>query len=299
MREAAYETLQSLWSAWLRRRLARDFAAVERFCLFVGYPRSGHSLVAALLNAHRDAVIAHELDVPPLILAGCRRDALYARIVARARWFHLRGDRSNYAYRVPGQWQGRFATLRVIGDKRGGATARCIAAVPDFLERVRGVVGVPLRVIHVVRNPFDNVAAIAQWHAMPLEEAVRYYFMHCEVTSRLGSLCGQDELLSLRHEELIDDPAGVLARLCAGLGLAPYPGYLDDCRALVFPRATYTRRKVAWPPALRREVEERAAAYPHLAGYAYDDDAPAGSRSEAAPRPDVGRRLARTEPTGA
>ena len=138
---------------WLRRRRARDFATVERFCLFVGYPRSGHSLVGALLNAHRDAVIAHELDVPPLIVAGCARDELYARILARARWFHLRGDRSNYAYRVPRQWQGRFAALHVIGDKRGGAVTRCIAAEPDFLERVRPLVGVPLRLIHVVRNP--------------------------------------------------------------------------------------------------------------------------------------------------
>jgi hypothetical protein len=277
MRDAAYGLLQDAWSAWLKRSLARELAAVERFCLFVGYPRSGHSLVGALLNAHRDAVIAHELNVPPLILAGCRRDELYARIVARARWFHLRGDRSNYAYRVPGQWQGRFAALKVIGDKRGGAVTRAIAATPDFLERVRALVGVPLRLVHVVRNPFDNIAAISIWERMTLAESARFYFAHCDTTARLDALCRPDELTTLRHEDMLRDPRASLTRVCGALGLAPYPGYLDDCSAIVFGQGTFTRRKVEWPAALVDEVTTRAASYPHLAGYAFDDDVPDGA----------------------
>ena len=281
MRDAAYGILQDVWCRWLRWQLARELASVERFCLFVGYPRSGHSLVGALLNAHRDAVISHELDAPPLILAGCSRDELYARIIARARWFHLRGDRSNYAYRAREQWQGRFARLRVVGDKRAGSVTRSIAAHPDFLERVRDLVGVPLRLIHVVRNPYDNIAAIEIWHGLSLAESVRYYFMHCDTTARLDTLCRPDELLSLRHEEMLQDPAATLARLCAFLGLEHDPQYLDDCRSIVFPRTTYTRRKAAWTPALLDEVQQRLASYPHLAGYAFDevDDGDGGGGS--------------------
>ena len=36
---------------------------VERVCLFIGHPRSGHSLVGAMLDAHPDLCIAHELDM--------------------------------------------------------------------------------------------------------------------------------------------------------------------------------------------------------------------------------------------
>src|SRR5262245_32956253 len=117
-REGVYQIIQTTRSARLRRRHRADFDRVERFCLFVGYPRSGHSIVGAMLNAHRDAVISHELIVPPLILRGCGRDELFARILARAEWFNMRGNRANYDYRIRHQWQGRFATLRVIGDKR-------------------------------------------------------------------------------------------------------------------------------------------------------------------------------------
>src|SRR5690349_19736467 len=53
------------------------FAEVERFCLFVGCNRSGTSLVASLLNAHRNAVIAHEFHVLPAMRAGHMRDDLF------------------------------------------------------------------------------------------------------------------------------------------------------------------------------------------------------------------------------
>ncbi len=148
-KNGVYRLHQSVWSAWARRRYRAELAAVERFLLFVGYPRSGHSIVGALLNAHRDAVVAHELDAPPLIVGGCSRDELFSRILARAYWFNMRGNRANYPYAVPGQWQGRFETLRVIGDKRGGSVTHTLADHPDFFERVRSLVGIPLRLVHV------------------------------------------------------------------------------------------------------------------------------------------------------
>ena len=73
-KDGVYRLHQDVWSAWARRRYRQEFAAVERFLLFVGYPRSGHSIVGALLNAHRDAVVSHELDAAPLIAGGCSRE---------------------------------------------------------------------------------------------------------------------------------------------------------------------------------------------------------------------------------
>jgi hypothetical protein len=270
MQHALYRMHQSVWSAWARRRYRSHFAEVEKFCLFVGYPRSGHSLVGAMLNAHRDAVIAHELNAPDWILAGCTREVLYSRILARAYWFNLRGNRSNHEYQIPNQWQGRFARLEIVGDKRAGAVTRAIASHPDFLERVRALIGVPLRLVHVVRNPFDNIAAISKWHDMSLEESVAYYFSHCETIGRLGAVTRPGEVLTVAHERLVQEPRRVLAELCAFLDLDAYEGYVDDCASVVFAAPTYTRRKTAWPPALVADVERRARSFPHLDGYRFD-----------------------------
>ncbi len=270
LKDAIYRLHQDVWSAWARRRYRADFDRVAAFCLFVGYPRSGHSVIGAMLNAHRDAVIAHELNAPQFILDGCTRAELYSRILARAYWFNLRGNTSNYRYQVPRQWQGRFATLRVIGDKRGGAVTRCIAAHSDFLQRVRALVGVPLRLIHVVRNPFDNISAISIAERWPLAESADYYFSHCKTTSMLAGICEPSELITLRHETMLREPAQVLTNLCAFLGLELYPGYLEDCCRIVFAAPTYTRRKMLWPASLVQEVQERARSYPFLDGYEFE-----------------------------
>src|SRR5438874_12177441 len=110
----------------MRVRHRSDMAEVERFLLFVGYPRSGHSIVGAMLNAHPNAVIAHELHVWRQILAGRTREEVFARILARAYWFDLRGNRTNYSYDIPHQWQGRFDRLELVGDKCAGRVAECI-----------------------------------------------------------------------------------------------------------------------------------------------------------------------------
>lgn len=267
---AAYQLYQSAWTAWARRRYREQFARVGSFCLFAGYPRSGHTLVGALLNAHRDAVIAHELDAQNLVVNGCPRDVLYLRLLARASWFNLKRNTSNYRYQVPHQWQGRFRELRVIGDKRGGGTSRCLLAHPDLLDRWRALVGIPLRVIHVVRNPFDNISAISIWNEMSLERAMHFYFYHCQATSKLETLCDASELMTVYHEDMLRDPRATLTRLCAFLDLEHDPAYLDDCASIVFPEPTYTRRKVTWQPAAVHAVETRARAHRFLDGYQFD-----------------------------
>ena len=125
----------------------------------------------------------------------------------------------------------------------------------------------PLRLLHVVRNPFDNIAAISIWHGLSLEASADYYFRHCDTTAKLDSLCDPGEVLTLRHEELIREPEHVLADVCEFLGLERYPGYVEDCAAVVFRSPTYTRHRVEWPAALVPDIEAKIRRYPALAGY--------------------------------
>ena len=63
---------------------------------------------------------------------------------------------------------------QVIGDKMGGVTSRTIAN-PDnenILEQLSEVVKVPIKFIHVTRNPFDNIATI-MLRATHLRDKVR------------------------------------------------------------------------------------------------------------------------------
>ncbi len=117
-----------------------------------------------LLNgAHPESLIAHELDAVGYVEHHFGRDQLYALLLERDEVFASMGRKwMGYDYVVPHQFQGRWSKLRVIGDKRGHVSTSRLARHPETLDRLRHLVGVPIRVVHVTRNPYDNVATMAR-----------------------------------------------------------------------------------------------------------------------------------------
>ena len=55
-----------------------------------------------------------------------------------------------------------FPLIKVIGDKQGGNTALALSELGnlDVLQEINQVVQVPMKFIHVHRNPFDNIATM-------------------------------------------------------------------------------------------------------------------------------------------
>lgn len=264
-----------------RRRLAH----VERYVMFAGYPRSGHSLIGSLLNAHPDVVVAHELDALRYAQARFSRAQLLYLLLERDREFEAVHDRApgRYDYRVPGQWQGRVRTLRVLGDKKGGATSGRLARSPELLERLRATVRMPLRIVHVTRSPFDNIAAIHRMEArrkgFSLERSADFYFELAQANAALEARVAPEEWLELSHEDLVDSPEPVLRRLCGFLGVDPEEHYVRDCAAIVYPSVHRTRDDAPWTTELIEDVRRRARGYPFLADYAEDAWAPAEARA--------------------
>ena len=100
------------------RELREELSGVRTFCQFVGYPRSGHSLIGALLDAHPRAAIAHELNALDFLREDFTRDEILALVLENLRQWGAAGRQwQGYSYEVPGGWQGRFERLEVAGDK--------------------------------------------------------------------------------------------------------------------------------------------------------------------------------------
>jgi hypothetical protein len=264
-------------AAYLRsRRAARAeqaaFADLERFCLFVGYPRSGHSLVGSLLDAHPELIVAHELHVLRYLRYGFSREQIFALLLERSREQAQAGRAATgYSYVVPNQWQGRFRRLRVIGDKRGGTSIRKLTSRPHLLPRLRERIGLPLRFVHVVRNPFDNVATIwRRGRSRDLGASIDHYVHMVAGVERLRAQLDPAEVLDVRHEDLLDDPSRELRRLCAFLGVEPPADWLRDCAGVVWKSPKRTRDEIEWPAPLRERVAKEAERVPFLAGYSFE-----------------------------
>lgn len=52
--------------------------------------------------------------------------------------------------------------LQVIGDKKGGLTSSLLTnpKKTEILVEIGKIVQVPMKFIHVIRNPFDNIATV-------------------------------------------------------------------------------------------------------------------------------------------
>ena len=249
-----------------------SFDDLEHFCLFIGYARSGHTLVATLLNAHPEVVIAHELDAVRFVRHGFRRAQLFALLLQRDQHFGRMGRTwSGYQYEVPGQFQGRIERLRVLGDKRARATVLQLARQPVLLDRVRRVVKVPLRVIHVTRNPFDNIATEARRHKMSLTQATAWYEQICQAVRAVRPLFDPSELVDVTYETFASAPGPSLGGLCRFLGLEADPSYLEACAGIVWPSTNRTRDAVEWTNDERRGVERLIDRYEVLGGYSFDE----------------------------
>jgi hypothetical protein len=256
-------------------RHRRDFSHVRSYCSFLGYPCSGHSIVASLLNAHPRMVIANELDALQLLEEGYSRERVFGLLLARDAEFEANGRILHtmppyYDLNVPGQSQGSYEQLEVIGDKHGHQTAVRLHRQPDLLDRLRTLIGVPLQVVHVVRNPYDNIATLASRRQHELTTAIEDYAELCEAVADVRSRLAPGELADVRSEDFTADPEKQLAELCRFLHVEPTERYLRDCAGVVRRSVSRTRDGFSWTDADRRRVDGLIERYPVLTGYSFD-----------------------------
>ncbi|RKQ96838.1 sulfotransferase family protein [Kushneria sinocarnis] len=233
-----------------------DAQSPARFVFFVGYSRSGHSLVGSLLDAHPAVVIAHEMHALKHFHHGHDFERVVRAIKLNAMLFDYLGrEYTGYDYQVPNQYQGRYEQLTVAGDKKGNGTLRLLRRHPELIDRLDSLLPVPFEFIHVIRNPWDNIATRARRTHTSLDAAARGYFANTDLMAQLKARY-PDRVRDVYLDDLIADPRRELRALLEALGCTPVSDrYLDDCASIVFQKPSRTGDQVSWPPELADEVE--------------------------------------------
>lgn len=255
---------------------AERFSRLERYCAFVGQPRSGHSVLGTLINAHRHALVSHNLDALRYVRLGLRPNDLFRLVLERDRAFAASGRKwGRYSYELPGQWHGYYDEIRVVGDKRAGATSRHLEQEPALLRELPARLGLPVTLIHHVRNPWDNVASIWQWdltrRGRSLRAVAEAWLARSEAAARgLAEAGSAVRLVRTHQEELTRDPRALVARVLEGLSLPADAAYLDACVRFVERKPRHTRHEVRWPAGLVAAIGEHAARCDFLAHYRFE-----------------------------
>jgi hypothetical protein len=255
-------------------RQRRAFDSVDTYCGFVGYPRSGHTLVAALLNAHPEIVLANEVGALDWLSKGFGRLQICSLILARDRASSRNGyEFLGYRYAVPGQWQGRFRRLRVVGDKDGARDNRILGRHPELLERLGRVMRARVRLLHVVRNPYDMLATFlkrdkAVGGSATVDDALGLGVRALETTEGILRRLPDEDALTVRHEAFVQDPRQGMRQLCTFLGVDAPDDYVEACASIVFESPRKTREGVQWSPQQIEFIQNRMIGrFDFLAGY--------------------------------
>ena len=74
---------------------------------------------------------------------------------------------------------------------------------PGLLDRLRAVAGVPIRVLHIARNPFDNIASIARNRELPVAQAIEIYRDLGLAVDEVRAKLAPDELYDVTYESFL------------------------------------------------------------------------------------------------
>jgi hypothetical protein len=253
--------------------LTKDLAT---FCIFIGHTKSGGSLIGSLLDAHPNTMLADEEDVLNyvsygftldqichILIKGSRREAKKGRITAR----RLKA----YSLQVPGQWQGRYNKLQVIGASKAGPSTHRLGARPDLLDHLRRTVTkADVRIIHIIRNPYDPISLMMMRSGRGQKNAIEHYFAYCKTLASIRAQTKSDDLLPIRYEDLISEPRKTLTTICEFLNLPATDEYLTACIRILSPQPQRSRHEVKWSAENLALVQQQIEQFDFLDGYAYD-----------------------------
>jgi hypothetical protein len=258
------------------RRYPGLFDGVRTFCLFVGHNKSGTSMVGSLLDAHPDAIVSDEERALEYVDAGFRREQLFHILLKGSRREFLKGRvtarrLTPYSYLVPGQWQGRYHRLRVIGDGAAGSSTQFFARDPELLSRLEKLMnGIDVKFIQVIRNPFDPISVMMVRGKRTFENSIEHYFTSCETLVQMRRQLDDSQLRAVHYEDFVTSPEKHLSELCNFLGLEPHSDYLQACASLMRPSPDQQRNMVQWDAHWIGVVQEKIDRYDFLQGYRFE-----------------------------
>ncbi len=260
--------------------IRNSFDTVHTYAMFIGIGRSGTTLIGSLLDAHPKIIIANQETalkyMHPRLFS---REQVY-RLLLRNSEDCARSGRiggGGYSYQVKDQWQGKFDRLEVIGDKSKSAQdVTWLTSKPSILDKMAEVTGARIRMMHVIRNPYDTIATRSVRRNLPLRKITREYFALCGKLQKLISRIEMEEAydvqrIPLHLEDFIENPARYLADICNSLGVDAGSDYTGACARIVNRKPHKRRFEVEWNKGLIEEIKLKIEDISFLKRYSFDD----------------------------
>jgi len=234
---------------------------------FCGYPRSGHTLIAAILNANPNIMCSNQLNVyADVNNFNLKHIKDYSKI--EATW-----KDTTQVEHVPKQ------EILVVGDKTGHRTVVELGKNPQRLAIFKQIIQVPIKWIHVVRNPWDNCATWAKLNFLNKKKQGKPADQHKELDSVIqkyrdlnviiSRLRRSEDVLTVNHEHIMMQMHNTLELMANFLEVSFDPDWRMNVRKTVWDKPRITRTQVSWSGPQKNALYKMTEQYEWLDGYDY------------------------------
>ncbi len=285
--------------------------SVRKFVFFIGWSRSGSSIIGSILDAHPHIVIPHQYPLfekwkSNAMTFNRKKRYLFNELYKLSYNDVVSGLRKNeealsirgYTLNVKGMWQGQFKDyVAVIGNKQAGQVTRQYLTDPANYQQVYKelveTVRIPVVALLVVRNPFDMVARkcihrlsdddlnMRELATMKkvyrddriLKECIKMIMNHAQaIQSMKQDLKLNMTILEVHNSDYVNEPKRTVQRICDFLEVECSEEYLQACEEKAFKSTFRTRQLVEWPPELRTLMEQQMRNVRFFDRYSFDSE---------------------------
>jgi hypothetical protein len=234
--------------------------------MFVGFPRSGTTITTDILNFHPHIAIALEHDVLNHINQYEAQKDLFDDIISnveRKKGFHVEISKKS------------FSEIHVIGDKKAGVSSMVFSRSSLNLSTLRTLIGddIRLRVLLIVRNPFDNITTILNKAILKgkdhntLDAAIDKFQNFLVGVQSARQILDKEEILIVYSELLILESERTMRQIFEFLGVEAVEGYFDAIKKVLFSEPRQTRDSTQWLPSHVLRVDRMISESDFLKGY--------------------------------
>ena len=288
-----------------------EIEQIKVLTFFLGHSRSGHSILGSLLDAHPHMIVANEgrlfirlqedlsSETPHYTSKSAILNPLWKKSVYSCRVGTRseteKGTKKGYSLSIDGLYQGAFVPpIQVIGDNNAGRTTDLFIDQPLQWEQVflklKSLVNIPIKVLQVIRNPYDNIATAVLYKSVGaprkvaavkhsnetlevngriMEHFINRYFNRCQAVQQIKNKFNLT-LLEIHGEDLIENPKAIILSICQFLGVSCSDDYLESCKNKLFKTESKTRYRLRWSKEFISNIQDSIMNFDNLKRYSFD-----------------------------
>ncbi|MBC6414273.1 MAG: hypothetical protein GDA45_05265 [Chromatiales bacterium] len=175
---------------------------------------------------------------------------------------------------VPGQYQGRFQKLQVIGNKNRGKDVSILANT-GLLKDLRSKLEdnkISLKFIFIIRNLYDTTATNSlkrqRRNKLPgIDVSIRAMARICSENQKILEQIDSNDVLICKSEDLIANPKLQITRLCDFLKVSASADYINACASCVISKPTNSRFQLDWSGEHKQKINSLIKKYDFLSSY--------------------------------